>query len=378
MSIDLRNRYRISGNQSGFEPPEQPEIGLAALGAPSDGLYLRDDVEIKCNVAMISFVKSQLRAASREMVARILKKAELIDAGVLHAMIENGRLKTINPNDRTNTMSEGTMSSSPRLSPASLHHQSRTMSPSPVPYQVPRHKSLQQFSKPGTPVRNPHWSAPYDRNKPLHHSTSHAELPGPEAVVGGGRGRGRGRPDPQAPNNAAVEMPGDFSYPQPSPHSSVQAPQPSPTYTSDRDSIRSGQSSRMSPRPASDWRWSQSQPSSQGGGGGGGGGTGGSSRPTSPVSSSDVSSCYQSPGLEQQGFSSDLPTHDETTEEHGIVGGVDALVRPGAAPGRKRGGTARRGGQTLSPYRPADYARVGTSTTSPPPGHAATSRGYGF
>ncbi|EGS21727.1 uncharacterized protein CTHT_0035940 [Thermochaetoides thermophila DSM 1495] len=101
MHVDLRNTYRICGNQPGVEPPEVPEIGLRALGAPADGLYLREDIEIRCNVTVMSFVKSQLKKAGGEMVKRIIKKAELLDAGVLQAMIEDGKLRTINPADRT-------------------------------------------------------------------------------------------------------------------------------------------------------------------------------------------------------------------------------------------------------------------------------------
>ena len=101
LNIDLRHRYRIAGNQPGAEAPEPREIGMEKLGVPGDGLYLREDIEIRCNIAMVGFVKAQLKAASKEMVSRIIKKAELLDAGVLQAMIQEGRLKTYNPNDRS-------------------------------------------------------------------------------------------------------------------------------------------------------------------------------------------------------------------------------------------------------------------------------------
>ena len=342
MSVDLRNRYRIAGNQPGVEPPEQPEIGLAALGAPSDGLYLRDDVELKCNVAVVSFVKSQLKTASKEMVSRIIKKAELLDAGVLHAMIENGRLKTINPNDRSNALSERAISPGP--SPPSLLHQAGGMSPPPIPYQVPRHTSYQSYNKPGTPVQNPHWTAPYPVKDAQHPPMSHAELP---AQYIGSLGQ-----QPQAAVSAPAEMAGDFLYPEPSPRS--QPPLDSPTFYSDRDSTTSGRSSRRSPQPANDWRWSQSQTPSQAG----------ASRPTSV--SSDVSSSFHSPPLDQsQGFCSDLPTHNETTEEHNNA--VEALNRGDPTP-RSRFPSLK---QKAYPYNPADYAIAGS-----PPAHT-TSHRYG-
>ncbi|KAL1900988.1 hypothetical protein Sste5346_002051 [Sporothrix stenoceras] len=174
MNTDLRYKYRIAGNQPGIEPPETLEMGLASLGAPSDGLYLREDVEVKCSIAVMSFVKSQLKAASKLMVQRIIKKAELVDSGVLTAMIENGRLKTINPADRSYTLnaaaannggagsasSPATTSTSPAIpnvdrdskTPQSQQQgspQARTEtpgSPPPVPYQVPRPQSMQPQS----------------------------------------------------------------------------------------------------------------------------------------------------------------------------------------------------------------------------------------
>ncbi len=128
MNVDLRNKYRIAGNQPGFEPPEPIEMGLKELGAPSEGLYLHEDIEIKCNVTMVSFVKSQLQKAGGEMVKRIIKKAELLDAGVLQGMMDNGKLKTFNPADRSNT---GTLKSSPLPSPTQLFHSPSVSSVAP-------------------------------------------------------------------------------------------------------------------------------------------------------------------------------------------------------------------------------------------------------
>ena len=96
--VDLRHKYQIRGNQPG-EPPEPKELGS---NAPAEGLYLRTDTQIKCNMTMVSFVKKELKAASKTMIERMIKKAELIDAGVLQAMFDDsGRLRTTNPNDRS-------------------------------------------------------------------------------------------------------------------------------------------------------------------------------------------------------------------------------------------------------------------------------------
>ncbi|PWY94564.1 hypothetical protein BO94DRAFT_278331 [Aspergillus sclerotioniger CBS 115572] len=83
MGVDLRNSYRIVGEDGG------------------GGLSLREDVEVECNLTLIAFVKSQLRAASKMLVDRLIKKAELVDRGVLQVSLEDGVLRTFNPADRS-------------------------------------------------------------------------------------------------------------------------------------------------------------------------------------------------------------------------------------------------------------------------------------
>jgi len=93
MGVDLRVAYRVEGEQQGVEPMEPRELGLAELGAPPEGLYLRADVEFKASLAFSSFVRSQTRTALGIMVDRVVKKAERMDASVLQGMIEEDRLR---------------------------------------------------------------------------------------------------------------------------------------------------------------------------------------------------------------------------------------------------------------------------------------------
>lgn len=168
MGVDVRNTYRIGGNQPGVEAPEPREIGMDELGVPADGLYLREDIEIKCNIAVVGFVKSQQKAASKEMVRRIIKKAELLDAGVLKAMIYEGKLKTINPND---------------LSGQAVHGGGSAPG---TPYQAPL--SPRQWSIGGYHAVHP----------PRQHSQRSQHSQGSQ-------------------QSGPVEMPGDFYHPQSSP-----------------------------------------------------------------------------------------------------------------------------------------------------------------
>ncbi|KAF2434542.1 hypothetical protein EJ08DRAFT_725576 [Tothia fuscella] len=143
-NVDLRNKWRICGNQPG-EPREVAEIGI---GAPAEGLYLREDVEIKCNITMASFVKKEMKAASKILVDRLIKKAELLDSGALQAMMEDGKLKTINPADRSGTLppgSPGYQAPRPVSSRYSMGAYDQKYS------QVQQYQQQQQYPQPPTP-----------------------------------------------------------------------------------------------------------------------------------------------------------------------------------------------------------------------------------
>ncbi|KAL1968098.1 hypothetical protein VTN77DRAFT_2228 [Rasamsonia byssochlamydoides] len=169
LGVDLRNNWRVAGNQPG-EPPEHRELGL---GAPAEGLYLREDIEIKCNVTLVSFVKAQLKASTKVLVDRLIKKAELLDAGVLQAMMENGKLKTINPADRSET---------------SKQQQLLLLQRSGSTHSYPASPTLGDYKRPGT--------------------ASDPPLPSPNLL------QYRPIPNPQA-GPVAMELPGDMHYHQP-------------------------------------------------------------------------------------------------------------------------------------------------------------------
>jgi hypothetical protein len=111
--VDLRNKWQIKGNQPG-EPPEPREFGSAA---PPDGLYLREDVEIKCNFTMVPFVKSATKAASKVLVARLIKKAELIDAELLRQMLEGNQQQSMTDGNYLNPGGHSPNPGQPPMSP---------------------------------------------------------------------------------------------------------------------------------------------------------------------------------------------------------------------------------------------------------------------
>ncbi|KAI1259755.1 hypothetical protein F5Y18DRAFT_408116 [Xylariaceae sp. FL1019] len=320
LGIDMRNKYRIAGNQPGVEPPEQAELGLAELGVPKTGLYLREDIEIRCNITMVSTVKSQMKAASKEMVNRIIKKAELLDAGILRAMIEDGKMKTFNPLDPTYTggLQEAR---SPQLSPAAPFGGMQIPTSPTIPYQVPRPVSVDP-NRPGTSgsLGYPaHWQAQQQAMADQSSGQRYAEMPNSQTVAPGSQ-------------SFPMELPGDFYHTQPSPR--FQQPQPSPTNQPPLNGRASSNSLQSHSPDPSGRRWSQGtngQPSP----------SMNSSRPTSYSSDSGMG---PSPGPDNKGYTAELSTHRETAEEHG-----DRLGKPPAYRQHSQG----------YPYNPADYARAG-------------------
>jgi hypothetical protein len=238
-SVDLRNKWQICGNQPG-EPAETRELGL---GAPPEGLYLREDIEIKCNVTMVGFVKKENKAASKILVERLIRKAELLDSGVLQGMMDKGKLKTVNPADRSSRV--------PVSSGLS-----------------PQYANMQPYNTPMSPTRS----------SPQMHNPSQQKFVPPGQLLG--------------QNNTVMELPGDYYHTQPS---------PSLVHPAYRLSTVSDGSATSPNLP--DARWSQVSNEYQ---------SSISSRPSSYAPSDN----HRSPGLDQKVFTAELPTMEETREEH--------------------------------------------------------------
>jgi hypothetical protein len=76
MGLDIKEKWTLGGSLPG-EPVQPVEIGL---GVPISGLYLREDVEMKCNFLMTKFVKKTLKQSLSTLVARLVVKSQLQEA----------------------------------------------------------------------------------------------------------------------------------------------------------------------------------------------------------------------------------------------------------------------------------------------------------
>ncbi len=87
MGLDIKEKWTLGGNAPG-EPIQPAEIGI---GAPISGLYLREDVELKCNFLMTRFVRKQLKDALATLVARLLVKSQLLEAADMNKRLEQAQ-----------------------------------------------------------------------------------------------------------------------------------------------------------------------------------------------------------------------------------------------------------------------------------------------
>ena len=238
--VDMRNKYHIRGNQPG-EPPEQRELGS---GAPPEGLYLREDVEIKCNFTMVPFVKSEAKAASKVLVARMIKKAELIDQELLRQMMEGQRQGGLtdgnqySPNAGQPPNSPGMTPGapfSPNMNNVDAYKRNTMLSNSDVLRK--REEAIRQSMYSTGSFRSQYGS---QRSASMNHPPM-MEMMGSLPQQGG----------PQPPSNGlAIEMPGDMQYihpPQPQGSPNLQPPQGRASVYSEL----SGEASQPRSRPSS-------------------------------------------------------------------------------------------------------------------------------
>lgn len=72
LGLEIRDMWSVGGS----EPGEAPEVQELGLKAPASGLYIREDVDFKCNLLMSAFVKKTLKKAHGTLVAAMGRKAQ--------------------------------------------------------------------------------------------------------------------------------------------------------------------------------------------------------------------------------------------------------------------------------------------------------------
>jgi hypothetical protein len=73
--LDIQEKWSVGGSMPG-EPRQPIELGLTNV--PREGLYLREDVNMRCSVFASDFVKKTLRRAHETLVQRLVVRADLL------------------------------------------------------------------------------------------------------------------------------------------------------------------------------------------------------------------------------------------------------------------------------------------------------------
>lgn len=72
--LEIRGKWQLLGWLPG-EKRDVPEIGTEQYGVPKEGLYLREDCDLKCNFFLTHFVKKSMHKSHKMLVKRLLKMA---------------------------------------------------------------------------------------------------------------------------------------------------------------------------------------------------------------------------------------------------------------------------------------------------------------
>lgn len=73
--LEIRGKWQLLGWLPG-EERDAPEIGVEKYGIPKEGLYLREDCDLKCNFFLAPFVKKNMHKSHKVLVKRLLKIAK--------------------------------------------------------------------------------------------------------------------------------------------------------------------------------------------------------------------------------------------------------------------------------------------------------------
>ncbi|EME46456.1 hypothetical protein DOTSEDRAFT_22524 [Dothistroma septosporum NZE10] len=69
--VEIRGKWSVRGNMPG-EPKEPHELGVKA---PTDGLYMMEEVDLRCNVLMSGFVQRNLNKSHVVVADKIVERA---------------------------------------------------------------------------------------------------------------------------------------------------------------------------------------------------------------------------------------------------------------------------------------------------------------
>ncbi|KAF2789598.1 hypothetical protein K505DRAFT_341146 [Melanomma pulvis-pyrius CBS 109.77] len=94
LGLDIRAKWSVGGSLPG-EPKQISELGL---DIPREGLYIREEVRMKCNIMMMSFVKKTFKDSHAKLVDRLVEKAHIIESNMANERLK--ALREVSPGER--------------------------------------------------------------------------------------------------------------------------------------------------------------------------------------------------------------------------------------------------------------------------------------
>ncbi|PVI08629.1 hypothetical protein DM02DRAFT_7666 [Periconia macrospinosa] len=95
LGLDIHAKWTVGGSLPG-EPKAAVELGLKA---PASGLYIREDVRMKCNIMMMGFVKKTFKDSHAKLVDRLVEKAHIMESEAANRRLQ--MLKNLAPGERS-------------------------------------------------------------------------------------------------------------------------------------------------------------------------------------------------------------------------------------------------------------------------------------
>lgn len=103
--LEMKGRWTLGGSLPG-EPREAVELGS---NIPKTGLWLKEDVDMKCNFMMSSFIKGTTKKAHGTLVSRLVEKAHMVENNAHNnALAEQLSLRNSYPPDYHSSMTSPT------------------------------------------------------------------------------------------------------------------------------------------------------------------------------------------------------------------------------------------------------------------------------
>jgi hypothetical protein len=110
LGLDIRSRWLLGGSLPG-EPRAPVELGL---DIPTQGLYLRENVDMKCNIVMAGFVKKNLKNSHASLVERLVGKATMVEVDRANAyLVSTPHSQTSQPSSNQSHSGRQTQQSGP-------------------------------------------------------------------------------------------------------------------------------------------------------------------------------------------------------------------------------------------------------------------------